>query len=319
MTNPFQVRVFGLIAAAFLTVSLLPAETPEWCRNLPRPEYRQFARREIRSSWFEAYQVAPSVFAIYEPHQSEEAISYLILGRTKALLFDTGLGIGDIKSVTEEITPLPILVLNSHTHNDHVGGNWQFENISNMDTAFTRQNARGSIEDAQAEIAADEVCGALPSGFDRASYMTRAWKTTSTLHDGEKIDLGGRTVEVIATPGHTPDAISLFDSDNGLLFTGDTYYPGTIWLYRPETDFAAYGASIRKLAALEPRVKMVLGAHNVPVAEPSILPRLVAAYEKVRTHTIPGKPDGKGRVLFKVGDISFLRPAPRRKVSTSSR
>jgi glyoxylase-like metal-dependent hydrolase (beta-lactamase superfamily II) len=52
-------------------------------------------------------------------------------------------------------------------------------------------------------------------------------------------------MQIIATPGHTPDSISLFDSVNGLLFTGDTYYPDTIWLYRPETDLAAYSTSAR--------------------------------------------------------------------------
>jgi glyoxylase-like metal-dependent hydrolase (beta-lactamase superfamily II) len=53
-------------------------------------------------------------------------------------------------------------VLNSHTHNDHVGGNWQFQYIFGMDTAFTRANAKGSREDAQAELAKDDLCGDLP-------------------------------------------------------------------------------------------------------------------------------------------------------------
>ena len=78
-------------------------------------------------------------------------------------------------------------------------------------------------------------------------------------------------MEVIATPGHTPDAICLLDRANGLLFTGDTYYPAPIWLFRPETDLGAYDASIRRLATLVPQIKMVLGAHNIPVAPPSVL------------------------------------------------
>ncbi len=71
----------------------------------------------------------PGVLAIYEPHQAEETISYLILGKKMALLFDTGMGISDIRKVTGELTQLPIVVLNSHTHNDHVGGNWQFDTV----------------------------------------------------------------------------------------------------------------------------------------------------------------------------------------------
>jgi glyoxylase-like metal-dependent hydrolase (beta-lactamase superfamily II) len=122
--------------------------------------------------------------------------------------------------------------------------------------------------------------------------------------------LGGRTIEVIATPGHTPDAISLIDRANGLLFTGDTYYPAPIWLFRPETDLHAYAASIRRLAALAPQIKLVLGAHNIPVASPAVLAQLVAAFDAVRAGKVSPKPDSPGKVLYKVGDISFLMRAP---------
>jgi glyoxylase-like metal-dependent hydrolase (beta-lactamase superfamily II) len=130
------------------------------------------------------------------------------------------------------------------------------------------------------------------------------------MHDGDRIDLGGRTLEILATPGHTPDAICLFDRANGLLFTGDTYYPGTVWIYRPETDLAAYGRSVRRLAALEPEVKLVLGAHNVPVAAPALLGELAAAFEKVERHEVQAKPAGVGKVIYQVGAISFLMKAP---------
>lgn len=281
-------------------------EKPAWCRQLPRTEYARLDRIPVVDGWFEVYMVAPSVFAIYEPHQSEETISYLIVGNTRALLFDTGMGIGDLKTLTQKLSRLPVIVLNSHTHNDHVGDNWQFETVYGMETEFTRQNAMGSTEDAQAEIRPGEICGKLPPGFDAARYATRPWKISKWLHDGSRIALGGRTMEVIATPGHTPDSICLFDRANGLLFTGDTFYPGTIWLYRPETDLAAYGRSVRKIAALQPEVKMVLGSHNVPIAPPAVLGALTAAFVEVQKGEAKPMPAGKGKVLYQVGDISFL-------------
>lgn len=244
--------------------------------------------------------------AIYEPHQSEETIGYLILGKDRALLFDTGMGIGDLKALTQSLTHLPIVVLNSHTHDDHVGSNWQFETVYGMDTEFTRQSAKGSKQAAQAEIAPGEVCGPLPAGFDRAAYATRPWKIAKWMHDGDRINLGGRSLEIIATPGHTPDAICLFDRANGLLFTGDTYYPGTVWIYRPETDLVAYGKSVQKLAALQRQVKLVLGAHNVPTSPPSVLGQLAEAFAQVRSGKVPPKPAGKGKVIYQVGKISFL-------------
>ena len=267
----------------------------------------------MSDAWFEVHKVAPDVFAIYEPHQFEETISYLILGGKQALLFDTGMGIGDLRKVVTDLTPLPIIVLNSHTHNDHVGSNWQFERVYGMDNDFTRQNARGSRDDAQAEMGADQICGNLPKGFDPKTYTTRPWKITSYSHDGDRIDLGGRQLQVLATPGHTPDATSLLDRANGLLFTGDTYYPAPIWLYRPETDLDAYEASIRRLAALAPELKVVLGSHNIPVASPSVLPRLVTAFDAVRAGKVKPIPADPGQVVYQVEDFSFRMRAPQAK------
>ena len=289
------------------------APIPDWCRPLPRPEYKTIEPVAVSDPWFEVYKPAPGVYAIYEPHQSEEVISYLIVGKKRALLFDTGMGIGDIKKVTTELTTLPIVVLNSHTHNDHVGGNWQFDTIYGMDTDFTRKNAKGSSADAQAEIAPGEICGTLPKEFDAKSYATKSWTIASFLEDADRIDLGERTIEVITTPGHTPDAISLLDRAHGLLFTGDTYYPAPIWLFRPETDLDAYAASIRHLAALAPHLKLVLGAHNIPVASPTVLPRLVTAFAAVRAGKVAPTPASPGKVLYKVEGFSFLMRAPNSK------
>jgi glyoxylase-like metal-dependent hydrolase (beta-lactamase superfamily II) len=295
--------------AAVLLLTLLAfsadqksAPTPEWCRSLPRPEYQKLERVSVPDPWFEVYRIRPGVFAIYEPHQSEEVISYLILGQKRALLFDTGMGISDIKKVVEGLTPLPVSVINSHTHNDHVGDNWRFSEIYGMDTAFTRQNAKGSSADAQAELAPGEICGELPAGFDPKSYATRPFKITHWLHGGEKIDLGGRVIQVIATPGHTPDSVSLWDAANGLLFTGDMYYPGPIFLYRPETDLDAYEASIAKMAAL--KAKLLLPAHNVPVAAPADLPRVLAAMRQVRSGKIKPVKNGE-KWEYKFQGFSF--------------
>jgi glyoxylase-like metal-dependent hydrolase (beta-lactamase superfamily II) len=299
-----RVRLATLLCFAFLLTSAF-AETPEWCRNLPRPAYKKLERVEIADTWFEVYKIRPGIFAIYEPHQAEEIISYLITGSKRAMLFDTGMGISNIKAVVEQLTKLPIIVLNSHTHNDHVGDNWRFADIYGMPTAFTRKNAEGSMADAQAELASGQICGALPSGFNPKDYRTKAFHISHWLHDGEIIDLGGRSLKVISTPGHTPDAIALLDERDKLLWTGDTFYAGPIYLYRPETDLDAYVASVKQLSALVPRLDLLLPAHNEPVAEPSVLPRVVDAMQQVRegkTKSVPK--DGKREFVF--DGFSFL-------------
>jgi len=306
------VKSIGLLAAvvvllhALLSAQLAQPDKPEWCRALPRPEYRTLERVPVTDPWFEVYQVVPQVFAIYEPHQAEETISYLIPGEKQALLFDTGMGISDIRKVTAELTHLPIIVLNSHTHNDHVGGNWQFETVYGMDADFTRANAKGSRQDAQEELGPGMICGDLPTGFDSKSYATRPWKISRFLHDHDKINLGGRTLEIISTPGHTPDAISLLDRARGLLFSGDTYYPAPIWLFRPETNLDDYVASVKHLAALAPQLELVLGEHNVPFAQPEVLTNLVTAIETVRAGKVRGEPRDDGKALYRSNGISFL-------------
>ena len=304
------VVLLGLIVA--LAIRAVPShpETPAWCSALPRPEYKPLERVGVSDPWFEVYRVAPGVFAIYEPHQAEEVISYLIVGTKQAALFDTGMGISDIQKVTGELTKLPIVVLNSHTHIDHVGGNWQFKDVLGMDTDFTRARARGTTAGVRDEVGPDMICGQLPNGFDAGSYATRPWTITRWIHDGDRLDLGDRVLEIVSTPGHTPDAICLLDREHGLLFTGDTYYPAPIWLFRPETDLDAYATSVQRLAALASQLTTVLGAHNVPIAPPQILPRLASAFSDIRSgRAQPTRKDGKS--TYRVGEISFvLRAAP---------
>lgn len=257
---------------------------PEWCQQLPRPEYAKLERVLRDELWFEVYRIRPGVFAIYEPKQFEEAISYLILGDKRALLFDTGLGVGRISSTVARLTTLPITVVNSHTHFDHVGGNAEFHDIWNRDLPFTLQNQRGETNSYSNDtLAPERLCGALPKDLTSKPYSIRPWKSAHTLQDGERINLGGRELEIIFTPGHTPDSLSLLDRDNGLLFTGDTFYPGTLYLFVPETDFAAYTKSVAKLAVLAPKLKLLLPAHNIPTAEPSYLNRLADAVQQVNS------------------------------------
>jgi glyoxylase-like metal-dependent hydrolase (beta-lactamase superfamily II) len=281
-------RLLTICLAACLPVASFakqPAEPlrPEWCRQLPRPEYGKLERVLRDEPWFEIYRIRPGVFAIYEPKQFEEVISYLILGEKRALLFDTGLGVGKISATVARLTSLPVTVINSHTHFDHVGGNAEFQKIWNRDLPYTRQNMSGeSNAYSRDALAPERLCGALPPGTSSKSYSIRPWNSTHTLQDGERVNLGGRELEVIFAPGHTPDSVVLFDRKNGLLFTGDTFYPGPIYLFVPETDFAAYVRSVARLAALEPQIKLLLPAHNVPVAAPFYLKRLDDAVQQVQ-------------------------------------
>lgn len=283
---------------------------PDWCRSLPRAQYKTLERVSVNDPWFEVYRVAPGVVAIYEPHQWEETIMYLIEGKSRALLFDTGMGIGNLQRVVSLLTPLPVVVVNSHTHPDHTGGNWQFSTIYSLDSDYTRDHARGSTE-IRAEIEPEKLCGALPKDFDPTKYATRPWKPAKWVHDGDTIDLGGRAIRILATPGHAPDSLCLFDEANGLLFTGDTYYPGTIYVFAVGADAGAYQQTVDRLAKLVPKVQKVFGGHNEPLSSPSVLTELALEFDAVRAGKIAGTPAGDGITQYKGKQMTFLVRTPK--------
>ena len=278
-----------------------------WCAKVPRPDNLALPPAAAKSVWFEIHEAAPGVFALAEPYQFQEAISYLIVGTKQALMFDTGIGMVPIRPVAEQLTTLPITVINSHTHYDHVGGNAEFDRILAMDTPYTRANMAGFPHDNLAsEVAPSAFCKGAPAGLDTAAFHTRAWKASGTIKDGDTIDLGGRVIEVLSVPGHTPDATALLDRANGLLWTGDSYYDGALWLYVPETDLDGYEASMARMVALAPRLKQLLPAHNTAKVGPDRLATALAAVKKMRTGTVTGKEETGQRLIFDIDGVTIL-------------
>ena len=284
-----------------------PVADSHGCAALPRPANASLEVVDAGSDWYTVYRVEPGVYALVEPRQFQEAISYLIVGSTRALLFDTGIGLVPMRPVIEKLTTLPVTVLNSHTHFDHVGANAEFTDIIGLETPFTRENERGRPHAGLAnEVEAGSFCGAPPAGADTAAFRARPFSITRRVAGGDTIDLGGRKLVVVAAPGHTPDAIALLDPERGVLWTGDSYYDSTIWLFSPGTDLDAYERSMARLAALVPTLRRLLPAHNAATADPA---RLTAVLNGVRTMRAGGgvrTPEAANRVRVAVGDVTFM-------------
>jgi glyoxylase-like metal-dependent hydrolase (beta-lactamase superfamily II) len=159
-------------------------------------------------------------------------------------------------------------------------------------------------------VAAESFCSGPPAGLDTAAFHTRAWQATRFVADGERLDLGGRVLEVLHVPGHTPDALALLDRDHRLLFTGDTYYDAPVWLYVPETDLDAYERSIARLVGLAPQVDRLLTAHNTVLADPVRLAAMQQAIRRVREGRLRGEAQPDRRVLFRFAHFSILTSQP---------
>jgi glyoxylase-like metal-dependent hydrolase (beta-lactamase superfamily II)/membrane-bound inhibitor of C-type lysozyme len=253
-----------------------------WWDALPRPEWSQFERMDQDQDWFEVYRIADGVFAIYEPGQFEEVISFLVTGQERALLFDTGLGIGDIRRVVEQLTDLDIIVLNSHTHYDHIGGNYQFETVYGRDTDYTRRRAGGSPPAATAEfLKKGWVWKALPEGFDADAFRSRPFAISRIVDEGDVIDLGDRQLEILNTPGHAPDAICLIDRENRLLLTGDSFYLAPLYTHLEGSDFLDYERTAARLAGLADDIDAAITSHNVPMVAPRYMVALGDAFTAI--------------------------------------
>ncbi len=310
------------IAVVMLTFSACTTAEPEapalaagapdwWCDQLPREANIEFERVDVETDWFQVHRLGDGVFSLNEPNQFQEVISYLVVGEERALLFDTGLGMSPIRTVVEQLTSLPIVVLNSHTHFDHIGGNAEFDHILAFDSAYTRANQRGfPHQELAGEVAPEAFCNGAPDGLDTGSFHTRPWSPSGTVRDGDTLDLGGRVLKVLHVPGHTPDSLALIDRQNRLLWTGDTYYDATIWIYVPETDLDAYERSLDRLAALAPSVKRLLPAHNTVSADPANLVEASRAIRQVRSGEVSGEEQSNHRVVFRFQNFSFLTSRP---------
>ncbi len=173
----------------------------------------------------------------------EKPFLYLIFGEERALLEDTGAGEADTAAVVlplveqwserngKEMT-IPLTVVHSHSHGDHVAGDRQFDNLPGVEIVPA---AVGDIQ---------------------VAFGIENWPS-----DTGQMDLGGRIVDLIPIPGHDEAGISLYDRTTGILLTGDSLYPGR--LYVTEDDFSTFVESNQRLVDFtrDRPVAHILGTH----------------------------------------------------------
>jgi glyoxylase-like metal-dependent hydrolase (beta-lactamase superfamily II) len=256
----------------------------EWWKALPRPSYLYLQRLESSQPWFEVYKVEPNVYVFYEPGQFEEAISYLVVGRQKAALIDTGCGIGNVKRLAEEFTQLPLMVVNTHSHYDHIAQNYMFHEVALFDAPNARQASKNGYSKAEMSwlLAEGMLSKALPEHFDAQNYYVPPFAVTWWLKNGDIIDLGDTSLEVVHTPGHSPDSICLLDRAARLFWTGDTYYPSAIYVHLPGSDLTAFINSYEKMIALSSHYERLMPSHNETWIETTRLEHVLQAARDIR-------------------------------------
>lgn len=286
----------------------------DWWDQMPRAAWAGYELVELPEDqdWFEVYRITDTIFAFYEMGQFEEAISYLILGDERALLFDSGIGVGDMHGLVTALTDLPVSVINSHSHYDHIGGNYQFERIYGTDTAFTATNAKGHDNAEVREfVGPGWVWKEMPNGVTAQNYHTEPFNVTDTLEDRQIIDLGGRELQVYLVPGHAPDALVLIDREARLMFTGDTFYPATLYAHLPGSNVEDYVKTAERLSIMSSEVDILLPSHNEPWVSSDYLKAMHRAFLAIKK---PGAAyrlsDGDREYRFDGFTIMVNDPAP---------
>ncbi|MDR2725867.1 MAG: MBL fold metallo-hydrolase [Candidatus Adiutrix sp.] len=283
-----------------------------WADAPPRPWFGQNPRVHAASPWFEVYLLPCGGWAIYEPGHFQEVISFLFEGRERALLWDTGLGLGDMRALVESLTAKPLTVVNSHAHFDHMGSNWRFGAVHASGHPVARARiSRGLGRKAVAEhMSPDQFSRPFPPGFDPAGYEIRG-ADHIPVAEGESFDLGGRLFEALATPGHSPDSLMLFDGDNSILLTGDTFYPAALYTHLDAgdgmaSDFQAYRATMDRLARDYGRVRHLYCSHNEPVQPGARLIEAAAAFEAVAAGSHSFREDARGLRLYEFDGFALV-------------
>lgn len=251
----------------------------EW-KDMPRRAYyEKYERVDVKDDggWYEVYRLPGNVYALAEPRHFQEVNFFLILGSERAILFDTGMGIVPVKPLIDELYHGEIIAVNSHFHFDHIGSNHIFEPVRGYIDAYVCGIARRGLTraDVGAQMDEDMFKGGYPEGFLPDQFHVPAYKTEK-VEDGHVFDLGDRKLQVLHTPGHSFDSLMLYDEENKILFTGDTFYMGALYAHFACDQFGhsnvnEYCETMNRLSLMIPEDVSLYCSHNDFIAPASKL------------------------------------------------
>jgi glyoxylase-like metal-dependent hydrolase (beta-lactamase superfamily II) len=248
--------------------------------------------------WFHIVRLDDRTFELSEPKYWQENVSYLLLGKRMALLFDTGPGVYSIRGTVEKLTHLPLIVIPSHLHFDHVGDLAEFNDVRLLDTPALR----AQVNDGEFVEPPSQVL--LKAGI---RYPIAGW-----VKDGESIDLGERVVRVISTPGHTPDSVSVIDEGGKRVFAGDLMGHVVTLVDVPGSDIHAMAKTLHRLLQLAPPLESAYEAHSEKPFTRAEVQQFAAGADAIAADRDTWKPSCLGGVPMKrydVGPFPILLPS----------
>lgn len=232
-----------------------------------------------KTNWFTINQVDDNTWILSEYRHWEETHCYLLCGSRRALLIDTGLGICNIQEEVCRLTDKPVTAAATHIHWDHIGGHKYYPDFyaHRAELSWLQGGFPLSMEAVRAMVL--DRCDP-PEDFDIQTYQMFQGMPTRLLEDGDVIDLGGRAVQALHTPGHSPGHLCFWEAERGYLFTGDLVYQDTLLAYYPSTDPQAYLQSLEKIAALP--AQRIFPGHHALTIRPELVCRMRDAFRELQ-------------------------------------
>jgi hydroxyacylglutathione hydrolase len=219
---------------------------------------------EITDLGFTARKVADRIWLIDDQRNDN---FYLVEGNEKALLIDAGIGAGDLKKFLGSLTKLPLVVVNTHAHHDHINGDFQFADVFIHPAEI--EAAKKILTKEYRDAAAKRITQVNPKYDTKNILEVDNYQAPNLIpiEEGYVFDLGGRKLEIIETPGHTPGCICLLDRENKLLFSGDNNCQH-IWLFMDNsTSVETYMKSLENLMTYSEYFDTIFPGHLEPMGK----------------------------------------------------
>lgn len=255
---------------------------------------------KVADTWFKATKIDDDTTLIIEPHIHvlEQANMFLVEGRDRDMILDTGMGVIPFRPYLDSLRKDPdkeIICVSSHTHIDHIGAVHEFDirlvhpaeaeemaKPSGLTSLFKKDMPEALVQtflDAGYPPIGDTLIEALPfEGYDPASYVLRGAPATGLLEHGDTVDLGNHLYEVLHLPGHSPGGIGLFERSSGTLFAADAIYDGPLIYEGPGMSVEAYRGTFEVLKSLP--VNVVHGGHD-PSFDRQRMLQIISHYEAI--------------------------------------
>lgn len=207
---------------------------------------------------------------------------YFLEGENKAVLLDTGMGIGDLRGHVESMTSKPYTVILSHGHCDHAGGAYQFDEVYLNPTDWPLEKTHATLSHRISDVFHGPF--PVPQGISEKDFVPQRTRPYLPVREGDVFDLGGIHLSFIAVPGHTRGCLVPLIEEERTAIIGDALGENTLLHFPESTGVATYLKSLEHLQDEQDRFDTVLRFHGTCTSKKQIIDDSVQLCEEIISH-----------------------------------